>query len=1162
MTRYKKHISFGVAGLLLFAATSAYSQVASLGKGWLLDRGGSITSAPGEVISGRNSVKASGTSPVGGQVTPFLGTDPTFVRFLPNQSYTMAFSYRIITADGGGFGYGFESSEGIGVGDFGTSSVLRGAPGSSGTVSTTFRLNNHGDFRFFFAIDGRGSIVIDDIRITDSNGQLVASENAEGPSLAPGPLNFQVTDAIALLTPAQASGRTAAAKDLDGDGYPETILTLSAPRPSTTPLEPIVIEASGRMRVATGDFFPAGAPTVKHSAMTIFTDINNDGLTDILFADAGSDAEPFPGSPIGVALNVGGGKYRDVSSLIPADQHTTRSYAIEVGDLFGDGRVEIILPDQSRGTNTALLRWNGNGFDEIRDWIPQSIWSNGPAVLKDQSWMSLADFDRDGRLDLLVTGQMHNPNFQIVFGGPGGFTTGTLVVLPDGPFGHKGGPQPDGTLTTLEVTPAVVADFNNDGLPDIFATFANVTLFTTGCPTPNPCRFDVGDMTYAVRLNQGARRFIDASPSPYVSLGRIAYQDLMTVDINHDGFVDVVGRYVTNPPLGTSPQWGTTLFLNDGTGFFQVVDGAQFIGATTTPPNGNRWGLGSFVPTVISPGRTEGIVYQSVGGCGTPGGCPATGLNFFKVVANGSLGTGPNFVDPATLGVPGFNEFYYLRHHSDAADAVRSGQYATGLAHYLAVGKRAGYNISAPNAKSGGFPFSLVDRGSISRTGTETSSLITTGYARVQADQGSTTPAGVAIYGYRPGNYLVSETAVLATLPARSGRIYAEVSTSVTTGLAIANPNDQPATIDFYYTDAAGADTGTGRITLGPKSQFANFIDQAPLKRFSASTFEGTFSYASDVPVSAMAIRGVYNERGDFLMSTLPVIDLSSPPQTGVVVVPHFADGGGWTTQILLVNPGNSAANGKVEFRDPNGALTSVPLSNQATGDYLIPPRSSRKLATTGAGATTTGSVRIIPTGGSAAPIALIVFSYKPAGVVLSQAGVMSVRGTALRMYAASAAIPFRLQTGLALANIGSAETTVTFELFNHDGSTTGLPLPSSRTLAAFGQTAMFLSDIFSGTLPDPFSGVLRISTSSSDGISAVGLRSLYNEQGDFLITTTPPTDEAPPTDASERIFPHLAFGGGYSTEFVLFSGKYGQSSTGTVWLLSNSGVPLYVPLR
>lgn len=50
---------------------------------------------------------------------------------------------------------------------------------------TTFRLNNHGDYRVFFATDGRGSIVVDDVRITDRNGQLVASENAEGPSLRP-----------------------------------------------------------------------------------------------------------------------------------------------------------------------------------------------------------------------------------------------------------------------------------------------------------------------------------------------------------------------------------------------------------------------------------------------------------------------------------------------------------------------------------------------------------------------------------------------------------------------------------------------------------------------------------------------------------------------------------------------------------------------------------------------------------------------------------------------------------------------------------------------------------------------------------------------------------------------------------------------------------------
>ena len=102
--------SLGFVILFGLGAWPAYAQVSSLGKGWLLDSAGSITSASGEVISGRNSIKASGTSQ--GASLFFLQTDPTFVRFLPNQSYTMTWSYRIIAASDGGFAYGFESSEG------------------------------------------------------------------------------------------------------------------------------------------------------------------------------------------------------------------------------------------------------------------------------------------------------------------------------------------------------------------------------------------------------------------------------------------------------------------------------------------------------------------------------------------------------------------------------------------------------------------------------------------------------------------------------------------------------------------------------------------------------------------------------------------------------------------------------------------------------------------------------------------------------------------------------------------------------------------------------------------------------------------------------------------------------------------------------------------
>lgn len=866
-------IALSLSGLFAIVASPASAQVAALGKGWLLDSAGSVTSASAEVIAGRSSVKASGTS--SGTSLVFLQTDPAFVRFLPSQSYTMTWSYRIITASDAGFEYGFTSSEGNAVGDFGPSNVLRGASGSSGTVTTTFTLRNRGDYRIVFALAGTGAIVVDDIRITGASGQLVvASENAEGPSLAPGPLNFQVTDAITLFTPAQASERSAAVKDLDGDGYPETILTLTAPRPSTTPLEPIVIEASGRMRLATADFFPAGAPTVKHSPVTLFADINNDRLTDILFADAGSDAPPFPGSRIGVALNVGGGKYRDVSSLIPASQQTTRSYAIAAGDIFGDGRVEIILPDQNHGTNTALLRWNGNGFDEIRNWIPQSIWSAGPSLLNFSSAMSLADFDRDGRLDLLVTGQQNNPNFQIVFGGAGGFTAGTLLVLPDGPFGHtQGGPQPNGTLTTAEVSPVAVADFNNDGLPDIFSGIRNITLFADGS-------FVVGDMTYAVRLNQGSRRFIDATPSPYVNLGRVQYQDFITVDMNNDGFLDVVGTYSTDPPPGTSPQWGTSLFLNDGTGAFQIVDGAQFIGATTTPPNGNRWGLGSFVPTVINPGRTEGIVYQTVGGCGAPGGCPAVGLNLYKVVANGALGTGPNFVDPATLGVPGFNEHFYLRRYPDAAAAVQSGRYASGLTHYLAVGKNNGY---LPSARLSGGPTNLTASSAGSSvtlswtaplSGSVTSYLIEAGSAPGLSDLASastgSTATSFSTTGVASGTYYVRVKAITGT--ATSGPSN-EVMLTVGSGSCTGAPTPPAgltasivgSTVTLSW-NASGGSPQSYRLEAGSSSGLSNLAQVDLGQPATSFTASGVGSGTYYVRVRATNACGISAPSGEVLV--------------------------------------------------------------------------------------------------------------------------------------------------------------------------------------------------------------------------------------------------------------------------------------------------------
>ena len=92
-----------------------------------------------------------------------------------------------------------------------------------------------------------------------------------------------------------------------------------------------------------------------------------------------------------------------------------------------------------------------------------------------------------------------------------------------------------------------------------------------------------------------------------------------------------------------------------------------------------------------------------------------------------------------------------------------------------------------------------------------------------------------------------------------------------------------------------------------------------------------------------------------------------------------------------------------------------------------------------------------------------------------------------------------------------------------------------------------------------PFQGVVRVSSSSP--ISVIGLRGRYNERSDFLVTTTPPVDEAAAPADAELFFPHFVQAGGYTTHFVLFSGSAGQQSSGAVRFFSQSGEALNLTL-
>ena len=497
------------------------------------------------------------------------------------------------------------------------------------------------------------------------------------------------------------------------------------------------------------------------------------------------------------------------------------------------------------------------------------------------------------------------------------------------------------------------------------------------------------------------------------------------------------------------------------------------------------------------------------------------------------IGSGPSFLlDTTALAVGGH---VVTVRASDDTPMVRSDPFGV-------MSDERGWTVTILPVESE--PFEIPDRGGQSITSSGTAESLRVGYGRIRPEAGSTTPSGVAIFGFRQNGVLISEAGVPVAEPVQEARIFAEVNGPVNTGLAIANPNGMPATIDFYFTDTSGTRFGDGHLELGAHRQTAKFLDQAPFN--GGPSVLGTFTFTSSVPVAVVALRGFTNAAGEFLMTTLPVAPLSSTA-SDTVYFPHFADGGGWATQVILVNPTDRTMTGTVAFlgqvSDTAAALPAIlTLDDGRTGsdfDYSIAPRSAQSFTTSNSsGGTSSGSVRAIPEGGNAAPSGLVVFSYAPAGKTLSEAGVPALpNGSAFRVYAEAFGTRGQMgsiSAGLAIANTADTSNTVTLEVTHVDGSLA--VAPATLALPPSGQVARFLDEFFS--LPDNFSGVLRV-TSTAD-VAIVALRLRINEKGEIKVTTLAPSNERDPSTSEERFFPHIADSRGWSTQFSLFSGTAG----------------------
>ena len=351
----------------------------------------------------------------------------------------------------------------------------------------------------------------------------VASDSARGLAILYGNGGAALT---AKAIPGAEDLNVLALADLNRDGWIDVVAASTA--------RSIVAIYTGS---ASGLVFRKFYPVDPGPRSVAVADLNSDGVPDaIVVSRQASAAAVLPGDPLGDG------------AFLPALPFAAGqgSRAVAAADLDGDGLRDIVTGNQYARSVTVLSNQTnlvraGFAFDEMAMPVAASLVSD--------SRLAAADFNRDGRLDVVARG-----------GSRPGDGEGVVVALS----GHADvllpGPHPFEGF--------VVADFTTDGNPDV--------LYIAG----GSANLGGGIHTLLVPYLGNGRGAFTAAPqtgSP-LSLRKCVAGDLnrdARADLVCIGYDDTTGAQILNVLAGRGDgtfRSGTNLVLSEGATDVQLAD--------------------------------------------------------------------------------------------------------------------------------------------------------------------------------------------------------------------------------------------------------------------------------------------------------------------------------------------------------------------------------------------------------------------------------------------------------------------------------------------------------------------------------------------------------------------------------------------------------------